>query len=646
MICKYSADQLLSTLMVPDLPNSYQLGCHSERVTIQCQQSRAFNLIWALSTKHGNAIDVGIVGGGFAGCTAAAAAALLGWKVTIYERADQLFHLQRGNRLRFVHPYVIEWPAAWAFINYTNFPILNWEAGIPEDVVRQAESQFEQFRPLMTIWTNTQVEVIAEPGETPLLETKGAVNSQFSHQFVIFAVGHGLEQPVKQVPWLSYWQNDRLSQPTLAPKKRRRYLITGIGDSALTDALRLCIKDFDHGEYVQKLLYELALNGPFNQLLHYDEEARKCADESLRSMQLMGNYQSLRFADFLLKTTKKHVRVDTEVVLNGRVPTPLSLKASIFNRIALMCLIKADVISYIQGDSEVESIEDNLYTVRFKQESDDYRATFDEVIARRGPISAISQLLGENVSKKVKELSPPAERDFTRHRQYDPAFWQKYLQDIVPQNTPTVSTLLRGLLATFRFHRRIDEAGLDNAISNSKADAEACLEEISKSINAKKASREMEPVLGNIMIPNYYGTLDTESEYIVFRISWDQEGSIADDNGTRYNTRSGSLLLFSTCSRILLDVLNLKISPYIELRYFVDATTVRDLPSSKGLDENLGIHCGISGIMNEPFIYVLAGRGMYSAHSILPPERCIELLQGEVPQEELPDIVRCVLDSH
>src|SRR4051794_29913623 len=94
-----SAQTILGRMSVPGLEQVYVLGSFARLVTFSSQQCRAFNLIWALfeTKKLSPGSSVAVIGGGLAGLTVAAAAALKRCDVTIIEKASQLLPLQRGN---------------------------------------------------------------------------------------------------------------------------------------------------------------------------------------------------------------------------------------------------------------------------------------------------------------------------------------------------------------------------------------------------------------------------------------------------------------------------------------------------------------------------------------------------------------------
>src|SRR5262245_44144211 len=86
----------------------YLLHC-SGAVTVSSQQMRAINLAWALREQLATKCRVGVIGGGAAGLTFAAAAGRLGAEVQLFER-HRLMHLQLGSWHRPLHPEIYTWP--------------------------------------------------------------------------------------------------------------------------------------------------------------------------------------------------------------------------------------------------------------------------------------------------------------------------------------------------------------------------------------------------------------------------------------------------------------------------------------------------------------------------------------------------------
>lgn len=130
--------------------NVYLLGTFERNLTIYHQQVRALNFVWSLiegSSKEEVPNSVAVVGGGFAGLTAAAGLLRKGVKhVSIFERRATLLPLQQGSDARWVHPHIYEWPNAGSELPSAALPLLNWNAGRASDVVVQVLSEWERVK--------------------------------------------------------------------------------------------------------------------------------------------------------------------------------------------------------------------------------------------------------------------------------------------------------------------------------------------------------------------------------------------------------------------------------------------------------------------------------------------------------------------
>ena len=124
---------------------------------------------------------------------------------------------------------------------------MNWEADTAAHVVDQLEKAWETRRlrvgdrldePVCGVG---QIQFVSGDEATPTLSIGGV-----AHRFdvLILAVGFGVEVP----PFgLSYWSDDDLGAAE-HERKDQRWLVSGIGDGALTDLMRLCIRDFQHAK--------------------------------------------------------------------------------------------------------------------------------------------------------------------------------------------------------------------------------------------------------------------------------------------------------------------------------------------------------------------------------------------------------------
>src|SRR5690348_14350529 len=97
----------------------FVLGGQDElRVSVISQQVRAINLAAVLSETGGiqppgdaSPTRIAVIGAGAGGTTMAAAAAVLGAEVTLFDEHEEPITTQRWSFDRFLHPNLFDWPA-------------------------------------------------------------------------------------------------------------------------------------------------------------------------------------------------------------------------------------------------------------------------------------------------------------------------------------------------------------------------------------------------------------------------------------------------------------------------------------------------------------------------------------------------------
>jgi hypothetical protein len=252
-----SANDLLRYFSVPGWPNVYVLGCLERRVTIHDQQVRAANLVWALhasdTVRRGE--EVGIVGGGFAGVTAAVAASYLGMKPVLFEASSGVCATQAASS-RWIHPRLYDWPEdGWDREHSLEF--MSWDGGEARSVVKKLRHEWSASGG--TAHVQTDVDSI-EPGEervlirtSPLEPGAGLPPPLGPHEFraVIVAVGFGKEKDEA-----TYWADTDLEEIAT----RQSWAVGGLGDGALIEAARLRLKR--QGKSFFALLTEIANQTP------------------------------------------------------------------------------------------------------------------------------------------------------------------------------------------------------------------------------------------------------------------------------------------------------------------------------------------------------------------------------------------------
>lgn len=393
---------------VDNLSKCYLLGLSSVRQTVYSQQWRAIRLVYSLfETRRISAGGtVVVIGGGIAGMTAAVAAAYCGaGRVRLLERQPHLLHLQRGNQTRWLHPRIYDWPQANSLDPDTRLPFLNWSAGTAGNVAKKILYEWHKlirhkFLPIDEICNASDARIICGP-----VVTWNDLNGHHTQAAaaVIVATGFGLEnligngdgKGVDGTP--SYWHNDDFDQPSLMPiAGKRRILVSGTGDGALIDLLRLCIRDFVHADVVRDffpvhekhtahLIRELSCcqnkiaSGEVRNavaLLQVFENKFDSPNEPVEEVR-----QALSHVDARLR---ERMRDDTQVVLNGTEDSPLSHRSSLLHTFLTWRLL-VNGVQYIQGKLKSVKTEDSLYIATFERAcGGEFNQRFHRVIARHG----------------------------------------------------------------------------------------------------------------------------------------------------------------------------------------------------------------------------------------------------------------------
>ena len=268
-----------------DEPPLYAIGSFDTRVTVLSQQTRALNLAWSLVESGVVPVRddeargrIAIVGAGFAGLTFAAGLLRKGARcdLFLFEERDTLLPLQQGSDTRWLHPHIYDWPADGSEATAAMLPVLNWTAARSSDVVVQVLDDWAQVLKdrasvvgdgaSIRLFCNTRhlqltgcrdhpdrarVEWVGEerdPVDGTVRDASGSARgSAETFDAVVLAVGFGLEAGKA-----SYWRNETLGQPSLN-EPRRTYLLSGQGDGAMIDLLRIRISQFRQDRILEEL---------------------------------------------------------------------------------------------------------------------------------------------------------------------------------------------------------------------------------------------------------------------------------------------------------------------------------------------------------------------------------------------------------
>jgi thioredoxin reductase len=351
----------------------FAVGIFEHGITLYRQQMRALNLVHAMlmrrkapSFKPGS--KVAVIGGGAFGMTAAAAAAWVGYEVKLYESHSVLLPFQSGCDTRWINPHYYDWPSAGAESRFAALPLMNWQAGTASQVADQLVREFSthinttgRLQSLVAVTglkVETERQVEREP-ETYVVSCRHSTGQDLWRcNAIIYATGFGVERDLGSNT-APYWRNDHFGQLNLHldADAETTYVISGIGDSGLTDLFRLKIVNFRH----ERIFYELfgdAKPELIDRLRNIRADWK--SHESSQQDWLFTQFEGLVVgnpADALVAEISKRLadrlRKDTVVILNGkpkRFCDALSLRrSSLSNALLTFLLFRLDAFEYRFG---------------------------------------------------------------------------------------------------------------------------------------------------------------------------------------------------------------------------------------------------------------------------------------------------------
>lgn len=423
--------RVLQAMRVPKMPRIFVLGCFERRVTIYSQQVRALNLLEALllSKELSSGDDIAIIGAGMAGLTFAAGAGRRGLRAKVIERDSFPMPLFRKRSKRWLHPYVYDWPTTGWNQSRTGLPVMDWEAGPVPRVLEQLDKAWnshvtEANGSISEVYNAQDVKLTPVDGGVyvswNVVDERRAIRPESQkYSIVVLAVGFGTERS-SDSDYRGYWEPDDFDVYEgfdSIKEKPREWIVSGCGDGALTDLLRLCIRDFRHDRMIDEFIRGTDEERIYKRIREIEASAQKYSVAAPDFV--FREYRSVR-DDWVIGRVLNRVRDDTMVTLNATDPYFLQTNSSALNRFLVTQLWHAERFRFIPGRVIGVKREARGYCVEF---ADGISRHFDRVVLRHGPVPALEETfpLVWASCKPIRELweQAPHLLDQTRLRYWD-----------------------------------------------------------------------------------------------------------------------------------------------------------------------------------------------------------------------------------
>lgn len=342
-------NEIVEATRLPGFKSVFALGLFGRKITIHSQQLRAFNLADALAKEGIVAATskVAVIGGGIAGLSMAAALALrTACGIHIYESAENLLRLQRGNKTRFLHPTVYDWPRKGSTTPYTYLPALDWSAGPSHEVAATIWRQFLEIDHPFEVHAGKTAQAPVETGGRCVVICKETPTLKESFDVVVVCIGFGRERGLFGEPALSYWDMDNFETFHWHDEHFPQTLVVGAGDGGLIDAIRMAVVDFDQGDITQEII-NLGNVATWAGALERDEQALR---DRLAGAELIAALNHLYLDKEpparLMRTLRAHRRTGAVVNLTDVTGSAFGPNASLMNKVLVSGLIQDKVIRW------------------------------------------------------------------------------------------------------------------------------------------------------------------------------------------------------------------------------------------------------------------------------------------------------------
>lgn len=405
----------------------YYIGPFGARVSFESQQKRALNIVGSLlglgliKPDH----KIAVVGAGLAGLMATLALSARGCNVQLFEASEAHLSLQAGAFHRFIHPSVNFWPIHDA-LRTTRLPFLDWYSESGQTVIKMLTQQWvgsddghfrgadpDDIKPLQSFLKKSpayghrmKFERLDAGRVVMTAENKAG---EFTFDFVLVAMGFGVEENFNDTAQLTYWQHDFLEERARNPGQH--ILISGTGDGGLIDCLRLIYKDFRQGDFALTVIKKLE-SGQYasrGTLTKIEKDAPTGNDLAARSTYFEQQYETLLtglkpdlkrwLGEQLLKTDDGEF--PNRIQLISPLPAPYETTSAVINRFLLAFALKRKALEFLPGTSIDRPVDQ--YILNTPRGPEPVLAS-TRVIVRHGPKNALAGFIDDPDQEKALKL--------------------------------------------------------------------------------------------------------------------------------------------------------------------------------------------------------------------------------------------------
>lgn len=362
--------------------NIFGIGLKDSLVTIYSQQVRAICLAHLLSeaSPEDKRDSVAIIGAGISGLTVSLKLLSLGWKnIYMYERLPDLLGIQNGCDTRWIHPHIINWPDEgsenenagldtldWSASNASNVSYKmerDWHEGVTKLLQSEAEPA-KRGRPMRKLSVFLGVTYIRIDRRDDYVEVQWLRDSRIRPfgfrgseirnsgkdrcRALILATGFGIEHHSRS----SYWRNEDIGQCRI-DGITQRFIVSGLGDGAISDLLRLTTKNFRTDRAISHFKALANLKESLAQI----KKTEKAADSPGLFAMLEKDSSSKKYKTHwkaLLEQLNRQRREDTYVYLYYRGSTGFesalnNARASFLHRVLLYALFRNGAFQFVDA---------------------------------------------------------------------------------------------------------------------------------------------------------------------------------------------------------------------------------------------------------------------------------------------------------